>query len=308
MTQFARSTLPVTIGLPFSDQPVRQLEAAVRSVFAQTHRHWTLILVADGAPQENLDLARSISDPRAHVEVFGERGGLARRLNDIAAMAETSFLFRMDADDVMHAERVARELIVLDSGTADMVASRSYLIDGTDRVYGLLKEPPGAPTTLREHLGRGAIIHPTIAAHTEWFRKHAYDESLVRAQDKALYISAAQSTRMVKMPDPLLFFRVARPILPSRQAMNSKFDRIVMRKYGHLVASRPTVLSYIVKSQVKQWIFRSMSNFWSENYLFERKIDPLDAESIEQAERALRTALTSRVPGWPGPEKGDIFP
>jgi glycosyltransferase involved in cell wall biosynthesis len=308
MTHFARSTLPVTIGLPFSDEPVPQLEAAVRSVFAQTHRHWALILVADGASPKSLDLARSISDPRVHVEVFGERGGLARRLNDIAAMAETSFLFRMDADDVMHPERVARQLAVLDSGTADVVCSRACLIDGTDRVYGLFKEPPGAPTTSREHIGRSVFTHPTVAAPTEWFRTHAYDESLLRAEDKALFISAAPSTRMVKMPDPLLFYRVTRPILPSRQAISSKFDRIVVRKYGHMVASRPTVLGYIVKSQVKQRMFQIMSNFWGQDYLFERKIDPLDAESLEHAERALRTALASPVPGWPVPEKGDVFP
>ena len=134
MTQFAGSTLPVTIGLPFTDQPIPQLEAAVRSVFAQTHRYWVLILVADGASPENLEFARSISDPRVHVEEFGKRGGLARRLNDIAAMAETSFLFRMDGDDVMHPERIVSQLRVLDSGTADLVASRAYLIDGTDRV------------------------------------------------------------------------------------------------------------------------------------------------------------------------------
>jgi glycosyltransferase involved in cell wall biosynthesis len=305
MTQFARSTLPVTIGLPFSDQPVPQFEAAVRSVFAQTHRHWALILVADGASPENLDLARSISDPRAHVEVFRERGGLARRLNDIAAMAETSFLFRMDADDVMHPERVVRQLSVLDSGTADLVGSRAYLIDGTDRIYGLMKEPPGVPPTSQKYLGSRVIfIHPTIAAPTEWFRTHAYDESLLRAQDKALFISAASSTRMVKIPDPLLFYRVARPIPPSRQAETYKFGRIVVRKYGHMVASRPTVLGYIVRSEVKQRMFQIMSNTWGQDYLFERKIDPLDAESLGQAERALRSALASPVPGWPVPEKG----
>jgi glycosyltransferase involved in cell wall biosynthesis len=304
MTQFARSTLPVTIGLPFSDQPLSQLQAAVRSVFSQTHPQWTLILVADGASPENLELARSITDPRVHVEVFEQRGGLARRLNDIAALADTPFLFRMDADDVMHPERVARQLAVLDSGAADMVCSRAYLIDGTDCVYGLFKEPPEAPTKLRDHLGRGVLLHPTIAAPTKWFRTHAYDESLVRAQDKALYISAAPSTRMVKISDPLLFYRVARPILPSRQAIKSKFDRIVVRKYGHLIASRPTVLSYIVMSRIKQQIFRAMSVFSGEDYLFERKIDVLDAEAIRRGERALRTVLTFPVPGWPAPDDG----
>ena len=308
MTQFARSTLPVTIGLPFSDEPVPQLEAAVRSVFAQTHRHWALILVADAASPETLDFARSINDPRVHVEVFGERGGLARRLNDIAAMAETSFLFRMDADDVMHPQRVMRQLTVLESGTADLVGSRAYLIDGTDRLYGVMKEPPGAPMTSRECLSSNIFTHPTIAAPAEWFRTHAYDESLLRVQDKALYISAASSTRMVKLPDPLLFYRVARPILPSRQARSSKFDRIVVRKYGHMVASRPTVLGYIVKSHVKQRMFQIMSTFWGQDYLFERKIDPLDAESLAQAERELRTVLASPVPGWPLPEKDGVFP
>ena len=308
VTQFAHSTVPVTIGLPFSDQPVSQLEAAVRSVFAQTHRHWVLILVADGTSPETLDFARSIDDPRVHVEVFGERGGLARRLNNIAAMAETPFLFRMDADDVMHPERVMRQLEVLESGTADLVGSRAYLIDGTDRVYGVMKEPPAAPATPRECLRSNVFSHPTIAAPTQWFRQHAYDESLIRVQDKALYISAASSTRMVKLPEPLLFYRVTRPILPRRQATSSKFDRIVVRKYGHMVASRRAVLVYRVKSYVKQRMFQVMSTFWGQDYLFERKIDPLYAGSQGQGQRELRTVLAFPVPGWPVAEKGGVFP
>lgn len=298
MTKRADSVPTVTIGLPFSDQPVHMLAAAIRSVFAQTDPRWSLILVGDGAPRQNRELVRSISDPRVHVEEFVERGGLARRLNDIAAMTETPYLFRMDADDVMHPERVARQLEVLDSGTADMVGTRAYLIDGSDRIYGLMKEPPTAPRTPRELLGRGIFTHPTIAARTEWFRAHPYDESLLRGEDKALYICAA-SSRMVKMPDLMLFWRVLRPVSPSKQARDSQFDRIVVRKYGHLVASRPTVLAYVAKSQIRQWLFKAISTLQGRDYLFERKIDSLDVGAIEHGEHALRTALTCFVPGWP---------
>ena len=164
---------------------------------------------------------------------------------------------------------------------------------------GLFKEPPGFPTTSRGYLGTRLFTHPTVAASTEWFRTHAYDESLPGHEDKALFISAASSTRMVKMPDPLLFYRLARPILPSRQANYSKRDRIVLRKYGHVVTSRPLLFGYIVKSQVKQRIFQIMSNFWGQDYLYERIIDLLDSESLGQAERTLRTTLAFPVPGWP---------
>jgi hypothetical protein len=59
---------------------------------------WRLIPLADGASPENLDLVRSITDASVRIEAFRGRSGLTARLNVAARIAETTYLFRMDAD------------------------------------------------------------------------------------------------------------------------------------------------------------------------------------------------------------------
>ena len=56
----------VTIGIPFLNaRPY--LADAVRSVFAQTHHDWELILIDDGSSDGSLDVVRHLDDPRVRV-------------------------------------------------------------------------------------------------------------------------------------------------------------------------------------------------------------------------------------------------
>ena len=57
---------PVSIGLPFFNAE-RFLIDAVKSVFAQTHQDWELILMDDGSTDRSLEIAKSIRDPRVRV-------------------------------------------------------------------------------------------------------------------------------------------------------------------------------------------------------------------------------------------------
>ena len=99
----------VTIGIPFLNAR-RTLADAVRSVFAQTHGDWELLLVDDGSTDGSSDVVRQLLDPRVRLLADGVTLGLCARLNQIAAAARGAYLARMDADDLMHPERIARQL------------------------------------------------------------------------------------------------------------------------------------------------------------------------------------------------------
>src|SRR5512138_427624 len=101
--------MTVSIGIPFYN-PGRAFEKAVRSVFSQTHADWELILMDDGSSDGSLELARSITDPRVRVLSDGANRGLCARLNQIAREARHGLLCRMDADDVMHPDRLHRQV------------------------------------------------------------------------------------------------------------------------------------------------------------------------------------------------------
>jgi len=223
--------MSITIGLPFWNNE-RTLGAAIRSVLAQTVADWRLLLVNDGSRDASAALARSFHDPRIRVVDDGERRGLVHRLNQIAALATTPYLARMDADDLMHPKRLEKQLACLGgNGRVDLVATAAYIIDQHGRLAALAGAEP-LDTTPSHVLVHGLFIHPTVAGRTEWFRQNPYDESYFRAEDRELWIRTCTRSRFAKLPQPLYFYRETRPADLRKCQESHRTDRRILRRYG----------------------------------------------------------------------------
>src|SRR5512140_3729418 len=99
----------VTIGLPIYNAGAL-LRDTLRSVFAQTLTDWELLAFDDGSTDGSGEVLRGLRDPRVRVLSEPENRGLAARLNFIHANARGRYIARMDADDLMHPERLARQV------------------------------------------------------------------------------------------------------------------------------------------------------------------------------------------------------
>src|SRR3954454_21211634 len=102
----------LTIGIAFRN-PGQDFAIALQSVFAQSFADWELMLCDDGSTDGALEFARSLDDPRIRVINDGRSRGLAPRLNQMVLLARSNYFFRMDADDIMHPDRLLRQLAVL---------------------------------------------------------------------------------------------------------------------------------------------------------------------------------------------------
>src|SRR5690242_8874277 len=133
----------IAIGLPFLNA-ASTLMSAVRSIFAQSFEDWELILMDDGSSDGSLELARQIRDSRVRVVSGGGTIGLSRRLNEIAQLATCDRLARMDADDIMHPERLERQSAHLDANPeVDVLGSAAYVLDEDGCVAGIRGHPAG---------------------------------------------------------------------------------------------------------------------------------------------------------------------
>lgn len=201
---------PVTIGIPFYNAE-DTLEDAVKSVFAQTHTAWELILIDDGSTDDSLEIARSIKDSRVKVYSDGNNKRLAARLNELADLAQYNYIARMDADDLMLRERLETQLKhLLENDGCDLVSAG--LISVTDDLTptGVRCVQNGHIVTTREvMLGRSGIVHPATLGKTQWFRENQYNSAFGVGQDTDLWIrsSARRSLKIHVSPSPLLFYR-----------------------------------------------------------------------------------------------------
>jgi len=69
-----------------------------------------LILVDDGSTDDSLSIARSFNDQRIKILSDGVNKGLVSRLNEIILNSRGSYIARMDADDIMHFERIEKQI------------------------------------------------------------------------------------------------------------------------------------------------------------------------------------------------------
>ena len=97
----------VSVLLPARDAAAT-LEACLRSVARQTLTDWECVVVDDGSRDATLACARRFAahDPR-FVVVAAPRRGLVPALNAGLACCRGALVARMDADDLMHRERLA---------------------------------------------------------------------------------------------------------------------------------------------------------------------------------------------------------
>lgn len=200
----------VSIGIPFYNAEGYLLDA-IRSVFAQTHQNWELILLDDGSTDRSLEIAQSIGDPRVRVYSDGQNKRLAARLNEIAHLARFDYLARMDADDLMARDRLEKQLhVLLSDSQADLVTAGVCSLRDDGEPVGFRCVPEGHQIRPYRLLGgKSGIVHAAVLGRRQWFQRNPYDESLPKSEDTNLWVRAfAKRDLNVRfIPEPLYFYR-----------------------------------------------------------------------------------------------------
>src|SRR5581483_1191472 len=160
----------VTVLLPAFDAE-RTLGACLSSLLAQTEPRWRCILVDDGSRDATLARARAFAarDPRIEV-VATEHRGLVAALTTALARATTPFVARMDADDVMHPDRLRAQLAALAAAPrVAAVGCHVRLFPPSDgmRAYERWLNAIASPAAVRaEAFVECPVAHPTLVART----------------------------------------------------------------------------------------------------------------------------------------------
>ena len=192
----------------------RYLTPAVISVLRQKLTDWEMIIVNDGSTDGTNCILQQMArdDARIRIVNLAEKGGLAAALNAGISSATAPLIARMDADDIMHPDRLSQQVRFLRKHPEiGIVGSDAYLIDENSQVAGYLSMPCSdwhirwiEASTLST-----GLIHPSVV-----FRRCilaeaqlAYDPAFRAAQDKNLWAQFLRTTRAANIPKPLLYYR-----------------------------------------------------------------------------------------------------
>ena len=200
----------ISIEIPFFNSE-KYLELAIKSILNQTYPHWELILIDDGSSDGSLDIAKKYEkmDERIRVIYDGLNKKLPGRLNQLVEESKYEYVARMDADDVMHPDRLKIQLeFLINNPQYDLVSSGLVSIDNNNIIKGF-RCVESLYDDFKQISISYPILHPAVLAKKSWYERNLYSTNYPRAEDFELWTRAIANNdfKCAILPDLLLFYR-----------------------------------------------------------------------------------------------------
>lgn len=172
-------------------RPDANFEKMLADLNAQTSQEFCVILADDGnTPPLAPRVAKVLKRPHEVIR-FDQNQGIVAGLNACIAAASTPFIVRMDADDRMPADRIARQLAFMDAHPEVDVAGAAMAVFGSGiRVWSKPEDHASIQASL---LWGPSLNHPTVVSKTPIMQAHPYPEGFPLAEDYALWLRMAQA-------------------------------------------------------------------------------------------------------------------
>ena len=201
------------------------LALSIDSVLAQTLPDFELILVDDGSTDGTAEIIRRYAAAdRRIVPIAKANSGISDTLNQGLAVARADWIARLDSDDLMLPERLARQLAFVEADP-ELIAAGSYyeIIDPAGRSHGTRLPLPRTRDELAGFLAAReplSFLHPSMI-----YRRQAaldlggYDKRTEPAEDVALFARMlATGAPILIQPEVLLRYRVHSNTISARTA------------------------------------------------------------------------------------------
>jgi len=287
--------MSVSVGIPIYNAE-KFLENAIKSVLNQTFQDFELILIDDGSTDNSLEIARNFEkmDSRIRVIHDGQNKRLPDRLNQLILESKFDLIARMDADDIMHPERLERQVDLLRNSSYDLVSTSYFTINSKDRVVSsriITKEELKLDDFL---LGNYYILHPSILAKKSWYLDHFYDSKFDRAEDYELWFRAIvnKNFNIKILNDPLMFYREEGSFSKSKQLSSYYSTDKILDTYKNYLYFIPFAKAKM-RNRFKILAFKIFYSKFFENYLLNRRNKfNLNLENLDTAQSVLDKILS----------------
>jgi len=204
----------LSVLLPFRNAAAT-LDAAIASIAQQTHSNWNMLLIDNASTDESHGVAKRWADRDARITLLHEsRIGIAHALNTGLNHAEGAYIARMDADDISHPERLAKQVAWLEAhpevgalGTRTAFSSTVEESRGM-RAFVLWQN---AIITPHEHYVKrfvdAPLAHPTVMFRRELVERHGGYSTEPLPEDHELWLRWMDArVRFAKLPEELLIW------------------------------------------------------------------------------------------------------
>lgn len=203
----------------------RYLAEAIRSILSQTFREFEFIILDDGSTDRTPEILEEFAALDSRIRIIPlEHEGIVTALNRGVAESRAQWIARMDADDVSHPERLARQWAAVEKNPRAILCHTHINIIG-DPAY-----VTKAGRFIRTHAlialrlcFQCPIVHPSVMFRKDAFLKcGGYRQEERHAEDFALWGRLIIHGPVVGVPEPSLDFRVHGGSISKQQAITQE--------------------------------------------------------------------------------------
>lgn len=211
----------------------RHIEAAIKSVLAQTYQNFEFIIIDDASTDQTPEILRDLEDPRIRLHRNRTNLGLTKSLNKGISYAKGTYIARMDADDISLPHRFDAQVTFLENNAGHaLVGSSYYQIDDDGQIVSLVE------VTSRSSAIQKALKKQNCFAHgSVMMRKGAfidvggYDEDFEFSQDYDLWIRIGEKYKLGNIEEPLYCWRSSATGISSvKKEKQDFYARLAVRK------------------------------------------------------------------------------
>lgn len=233
----------------------RYLEECLQSIASQDLRPIELVVVDDCSTDTSWKIINRFAKQYSWVRAFRNKKnlGVSSTFNYAVSLAQSDYIARMDADDIMAGNRLSLQKRFLDRHPeVVIVGGQCYLINGRGQKTGT-KLFPLTHSKIYDMLFRTVPMQqPTIMINRSLLPKDFLfsDTRFAPAEDYGLFFSAARFGKFANLKNFTLFYRehdtnisLVKPKFTFWRIWRTRIDGILYRGYRPSLQSIFTVLA-----------------------------------------------------------------
>lgn len=189
----------------------RYISACIESILQQSHTDFELLILDDGSSDNSAKIIGSYRDER--IQYIKCEHDYIATLNRGLRLAKGKYIARMDADDLMHPDRLRIQYSVMEAAPeVDLCSSWMQLFNTNKRGSRTLQSLAGLIDNPQlDLLERNFVSHPSVMLRKSFLKgqKLSYSTHFPYAEDYKLWVDMALSGAIFYIePEPLVYYRV----------------------------------------------------------------------------------------------------
>ena len=191
----------------------KYLVQTLKSIQAQTYKNWELFAVDDWSTDDSYQILREFSKKDKRIKVYrnGKHRGVAGAANLALSMIRSNYVARMDADDLMHPQRIEKQLKFLEKNKdIIVVGTQCVLIDNNSQEIGE-KTFPLTNNEIRKMIFRSIPIQqPSMMFNLDLLPEGFvfYDDKKKTAEEVELLFKLFRYGKAANLSEKLHFYRL----------------------------------------------------------------------------------------------------